>query len=164
MATATYVPLATQTLGSAASSITFSSIPSGYTDLRVVLNVNLYSSAGYYACLRINGDTTTTYSNTWLYGNGTSAAANGVTGNTYLYLGSYGTGNVNPYSYLIDIFSYTGSTYKTVLNTASEDRNGAGNIEAFCGLWRSTAAITSLTLTPLGANFNAGTTATLWGI
>ena len=61
----TYEPIATNTLGSAASSVTFSSIPSTYTDLIVVMNyANSTGLADVF--FRFNGDTGSNYSDTIL--------------------------------------------------------------------------------------------------
>ena len=66
----------------------------------------------------------------------------------------------------IDIFSYAGSTYKTLLTTSSTDKNTTGGIGRIISLWRSTSAITSITITDGGAGFGwaVGTTATIYGI
>jgi hypothetical protein len=45
----TYTPIATQTLGSAASSVIFSSIPQGYTDLVLIENGKVTSGGGSYS-------------------------------------------------------------------------------------------------------------------
>ena len=163
---ATYEPIATTTLGSAASSITFSSIPSTYTDLRVVL-VTKTTSGNADIYLRFNSDSGSNYSRTILYGTGSVAGSGRNTSQTYLYL----TGTAYPnasYAALVeaDIFSYAGSTYKTLLNKVATDKNGAGGVEANVGLWRSTSAITSITLTleASAQDFPTGTTATLYGI
>ena len=60
----TYEPIATTTLGSAASSITFSSIPATYTDLRLVL-VHTPSASTGNAQMQFNSDTATNYSYTY---------------------------------------------------------------------------------------------------
>jgi len=159
MATATYVPIATQTLSSAASSITFSSIPSTYTDLRLV--VTGATTASQNVRLQFNGDTATNYSDTYLVGNGSSASSGSDVTNGWIYLEPNGF-TTTPSTLQADIFSYAGSTYKTVLSAASEDANGSGSVSRTVGLWRSTAAITSIKL--LATNFATGFTATLWGI
>ena len=70
----TYTPIATTTLGSAATSYTFTSIPSTYTDL--VLVGNLSSSSNTNISIRIYSDSGTNYSNTYLTGvNGTGASS-----------------------------------------------------------------------------------------
>ena len=155
---ATYEPITTQTLGSAAASITFSSIPATYTDLRVVMTNTTSNGADVY--LRFNGDTASNYSLTNTIANGTTAASNqyaNLTSLNVLY-----TSTTVPSISMLDIKSYAGSTYKSVLFNGSADFNGSGYIIKGSGLWRSTAAITSILMT--ASNFSIGTTATLYGI
>ena len=146
---ATYEPIATTTLGSAASSITFSSIPSTYTDLRVVFTLQ-GATAGISGYLEFNGISTTTYSETYLQGNGTTASSGLVSNNTNIDL-RQGTSfsNLQPAMVTIDIFSYAGSTYKTCLIQTSQDYNGSGATVSTIGLWRSTSAITQVKLLAL---------------
>ena len=158
---ATYEPIATTTLGSTSATINFTSISSAYTDLRIVLvgTLNTENSIN----LRFNGDTATNYSTTRLQGNGTSATTTRYTSQTQLYPGTISA--TSPAMCEIDIFSYTGSTNKTVLLSNSQDKNGSGLVSRWVGLWRNTAAITSLSLFPDSPSvFATGTTATLYGI
>jgi len=160
----TYEPIATTTLGSSANTITFSSIPSTYTDFRIVLAGVTES----YPSFRLNSDTGSNYSLTELNGDGAGASSNRSTSATRIYLGSQygGTGLTNPQLLTLDVFSYAGSTFKTCLITASKDQNGAGYVTRSVGLWRNTSAITSITFTAEfgSTNFAAGFTATLYGI
>lgn len=160
---ATYEPIATTTLSSAASTITFSSIGSGYTDLKLVLVTT--TSVSDTVFLRFNSDSTTTYSGTYLYGDGSTASSGRRTSVTGLY-GGFGvtTSTSTPSMWTWDIFSYAGSTNKTTLNTISMDFNGSGSVTRSVGLWRSTSAVTSISANVSGSNFNSGTTATLYGI
>jgi len=164
MATATYVPLATQTLGSAASSITFSSIPSGYKDLRLVLTCK--QSSGTVPYLQFNGDTGSNYSSTYLSDNGSSPASSNITSYSSILLSQNVTitSSTIPTSFFVDLMSYSGSTNKTVLGSTAGDLNGSGYIISLVGLWQSTSAITSIFIGGNGSNFSVGTTATLWGI
>lgn len=161
----TYEPIATTTLSSAASSITFSSIPSTYTDLRLILTGT--SSGNADPELTFNGDNSpsgTNYSRTTLGGNGTAADSVRDTSIPYIVNRlTYFTSTTVSYQ-TFDIFSYAGSTYKTVLLDGSADRNGSGGVGKAVGLWRNTAAITSLRLNFASQTFSAGTTATLYGI
>jgi hypothetical protein len=161
---ATYEPIATTTLGTAASTITFSSIGSGYTDLRIsFLIIGGAGTAGQFD-ITYNNDTSSLYSITRLYGDGSSAGSSRYSG-TALYPCQYSLSSTPPVFATIDIFSYAGSTFKTALISSATDRNGAGYINANIGLWRSTSAITSVQLS-LGSPgaFKIGTTATLYGI
>ena len=162
--TATYDKIATTTLGSAAASITFSSIAASWTDLRLVMTV--ITSTNSITELQFNGDTGTNYSNTVLYGDGTGAYSSKLTNNNYIY--TYASTSASaltiPVFYKIDIFSYAGSTYKTALLTGSGDTNGSGRVVNVVGLWRSTSAITSVTVLSTSGTYSTGTTATLYGI
>ena len=158
----TYEPIATTTLGSAASSITFSSIPSTYTDFRVVL-VAKGTVSGNDINMTFNSSATG-YSRTYLQGNGTTAASGRQTSTTRILVNRNGTSSTNFNLFEIDVFSYAGSTYKTCLVAGSEDENGSGITSRIVGLWSNTSAITSLALAVGADNFAVGTTATLYGI
>ena len=166
----TYDLIASQTLGSAASSITFSSIAASWTDLRLVTVLRGATGTGTSFELDVvfNSDTGTNYSYTQLTGNGTAASSFSGTSSTYAYCGAIigptataGIIGINT----LDIFSYAGSTYKTLLYSSSTDQNGGVNAFVARGvsLWRSTSAITSITLTT-NTSFATGGTANLYGI
>jgi hypothetical protein len=164
MATATYVPLATQTLGSATASITFSSIPGTYTDLRLVFT-GTDGAGGYNVTLKINSDTATNYSYTYILGTGTVATSGASSSLTALRIDTGTSTNANKLFSITDFFSYASvSVNKTVLSQLANDANGSGQVAASVGLWRSTAAITSLTIAIPSTTIAAGATATLWGI
>lgn len=159
----TYEPIATTTLSTGAISITFSGISSAYTDLRLVF-VCTNASGGDQAKITFNGVTGTSYSYTYVYGDG-SAAGSGSAGNQpEINAAIGGTSTTIPTMYTADIFSYTGSTYKTCLVTGNEDKNGTGLISQTVGLFRNTAAITSITIAKSSGTYAVGTTATLYGI
>jgi hypothetical protein len=160
---ATYEPIATTTLGSATSTITFSSIPATYTDLRLVFVFS--GNASVNPRFRFNGDTGSNYSQTALMGDGSSAQSTRGTSQTLIYTTIYnGLASGVPGLCTIDVFSYTGSTFKTALLTGSTDSNGSGQVERDVALWRSTSAITQIDLISGSSTFNVGTTATLYGI
>jgi hypothetical protein len=162
----TYDKIATTTLGTAATSITFSSITGSYTDLRIVFIIpTMTGTTG--ARIQFNGDTASNYSYTALGGDGATAQSlRGTSQTEYKIGGAFVNPSATvPYFYEIDIFSYAGSTNKTALASFNNDQNGAGSIEKTVGLWRSTSAITSLVLKSNGTvTFGIGTTATLYGI
>ena len=163
----TYEKIATTTLGSAAATIDFTSIGSGYTDLRLVLVCT--TSVSNVLRLRYNADSATNYSNTNLVGDGFSAASYRKTNISSIELtesATVGTSTTIPEFFTTDIFSYAGSTNKTCLVAVNQERNDSSSqVQRKVGLWRSTSAINQLTLSLSGAaNFNTGTTATLYGI
>ena len=163
----TYEKIQSTTLGSAATSITLSSIPATYTDLRLVFTFKT-STAGEAGFIRFNSDTGSNYSSTYLVGSGASVFSNRETSSTFICISdnqAVGSSTTIPEFDTVDIFSYAGSTYKTFLNSVSADQNGSGGTISRVGLWRSTSAITTILITTLSATtFSIGTTATLYGI
>jgi hypothetical protein len=155
----TYEPIATYTAPSTISDYTFTSIPSTYTDLIVVINGTMNTSENSLA-MRFNGDTTTNYSTTAVYGTGASAASLRFTSDNKMYVGRMGSTNNSTSIFQIQNYSNT-TTNKTVLSRG----NSPSIVMATVALWRSTAAITSIYIADYGANsFLSGTTFTLYGI
>lgn len=156
--TATYDCIATTTLGSAQTSITFSSIPSTFTDLIIVVSGT--SSSGFGTALRFNSDTGTNYSNTYLYGDGSSALSGRDSNENLGYLGYFSTGQSDTIAHIMNYANTT--TYKTTIGRG----NQAGVLTvARAMLWRSTAAINSVQLYLGGTvTFGSGTVASLYGI
>ena len=160
----TYEPIATTTLGSATDTVIFSSIPSTYTDLRLVGVIKL--SGGDKISFGFNGDApfgTSNYSFTYLSGNGSATESITRTGWNGIEPAP-NWGNTYPALITADIFSYTGSTYKTTLTTASTDANGSGVTRVTVGMWRSTAAINTITIKTPVSTMAANTIFTLYGI
>lgn len=161
---ATYEPIASTTLGSAAADITFSSIPGTYTDLVLVIEtqaVNGGTVAG--GRIRFNGDTGSNYSITRLAGTGSLAYSDRVSNDTAAVVRISGN-SVSAFTPVIyHIMNYSSaSVYKTGLVTSSESLS---LITKGVLLWRSTTAITSITIfSAAGVNLNTGTTAALYGI
>jgi hypothetical protein len=160
----TYEPIATTTLGTSATTITFSSIPATYTDLRLVFVGTETTAGANHANLRFNSDSGSNYSRTFLFGSGTAATSSRQTSVTQIRWSITGLSNTVPSTMSADIFSYAGSTNKTCLLTASQDFNGSGVVGNTVGLWRNTAAITSIDIINADSALAAGTTATLYGI
>lgn len=158
--TGTYTLINSTTLTGSASDITFSSIPGTYTDL--VLVVASLDNGGGRTRLRVNGDTGSNYSRTNLCGNGSSAATYRGTNETLFDMSVIaGTSSTNPATLIIHINDYSNTTtYKTILSRYSL---ASGAVEESAGLWRNTAAITSVTYLTQGSLLS-GTTARLYGI
>ena len=159
MAVSAYEVISTQTLGSAAATVTFSSIPQTYTDL--VLVVSTQVSVNSDILVRFNSDTASNYSYTTLRGDGTSASSARNSNATSLGILS-GDPSLNFSTYITNIFNYTNATtYKTtVTRTNTGDRTGA-----IVGLWRATpAAVTTVEVRTASGTFATGSTFTLYGV
>lgn len=163
--TNTYIALDKVTVsGTSTTSVTLSSIPATYTDLVLVINAKNDTTTNTE--IRFNGDTGNNYSNTILSGNGTSATSARESNNNAISIDNvaYMTTGDFAYSNIIQIMNYANTTtYKTLLTRANSAANG---VDAIVGLWRNTAAITSLTiLTTTGTRvFAAGSTFSLYAI
>ena len=163
----TYEPIASVSLTGNQDTITFSSIPNTYTDLRMVASIRLSGGpsggvANEY--FQFNGDTGSNYSRTRLQGNGATASAANVA-NSDSALQTFTPGQFYPGFSTFDIFSYAGSTFKTVLWKDNADTNTTGGFVCNAvGVWRSTAAINSITWRNAGDTYGNGTKITLYGI
>jgi hypothetical protein len=156
---ATYVPIATQDMAGIAT-VTFSSLGS-YTDI-VIVGANLTRGTANSTFFRLNGDTASNYSWTKLAGNGSAASASTSTAqNTGILANATGgLGSTVPTMFVAHLMNYANATtYKTLL---SRDTDANATTEAFVNLWRSTSAITSITVYT-GGNFTTGNV-TLYGI
>ena len=157
----TYEPIATTTLGSAQASYTFSSISSAYTDLVLVTNVKAVTSSELR--IQLNSDTGTNYSFTYLSGNGTSAFSSRGSTASRIPLNSYADASTTfAQTTISQVMNYSNATtYKTVITRASNANNG---VDAVVGLWRNTAAITSINVFLATGHLDTGSTLTLCGI
>ncbi len=154
----TYTPIATTTLGSAQSTVTFSSISGSYSDLVLVTSVKDSNGACF---LRFNNDSGTNYSRTWLTGNGSTASSNRQSNANQVYIIADAT---NFEMNITNIQNYSNST----TNKTALIRYGIANAEAAAAvyLWRSTAAINRIDIisTSGSATIASGSTFTLYGI
>ena len=157
----TYEPIATQTLGSSAATVTFSSIPSTYTDLVVVFTgQQTPATTANGAYFTLNNDTGNNYSRTDIDGDGTTASSGRSTSAPYIQ--NIVFKNVQNTT-IINIFNYANSTtYKTILSRTNTSNQ---SVNAIAGLWRSTAAINRIDFAIQSAqSFTAGSTFTIYGI
>jgi hypothetical protein len=159
----TYTELLKTTLGTATNSVTISSIPSGYTDLVLVINAG--SSAGADANFRLNGDSGSNYSRTSITGNGSAASSSRTANATIgrLNFNGYPFGAAGDTTIIAHFMNYANTTtYKTVISRANQASLGT---DAVVNLWRSTAAINSIEiLSTAAATYVAGSTFSLYGI
>lgn len=154
----------TQTLGSSQAAITFSSIPASFTDLVLVCSLRTDTSNGDIG-IKFNGSTAN-FSNRYLAGTGSSAAAGTVYGN-YIGEAARSTYTASTFgNFATYIPNYRSSIAKSYSSDAVSENNATGAIQAItAGLWNVTDAITSLELYQLnGANLVQYSSASLYGI
>lgn len=163
----TYEPIATTTLGSTASSYTFSSIPSTFTDLVLVVNGLMNSDAGIQ--IRVNGDGsgTTNYSRVYMVGAAVNGARSGRdTNDSWIGLSYWGASSGSRIIARLNFMNYSNTSInKTVIVREDSPKglsNGNNDSITQVGMYRSTSAITSITV--LSGTFGVGSTFTLYGI
>lgn len=159
MATNTYVAIATQTLISNTATVTFSSIPSTYTDLvlvAVVKNSSTLNNGRFF----FNNDTSALYSGTYLQGNGSAASTGRVSNVNSCY-----TPEISTTDWTIitaNIMNYSNTT--TFKSTIIRGGTASDRTAEWVDLYRSTNAISRLDFETFGGNLVAGSTFSLYGI
>lgn len=162
----TYEPIATNTLSSATTTVSFSSIPSTYTDLILIISAKgttVATSTSVYFTTNITG---ANYSSTWLVGTGVGAASSRYSNLNQGYLG-YISASSNASdsrgTIIANFMNYSNTTtYKTVI---SRGNVAEAETDAYVSLIRGTAALSTITVGEgSGNNFVTGSTFNLYGI
>jgi hypothetical protein len=159
---ATYEPIATATVSSTGGTVTFSSIPSTYTDLVLISSARRGTdgSGGDAIKARVNGDSGSNYS--WIgfaYNVGGTGASK--SNNQNIFIAGACEDGFNSAS-ICHFMNYANtSNFKSMIaRTASVGTQGVGMT---VNTWRSTSAITSIFL-DASTGFWSGSTFTLYGI
>ena len=164
MPTPQYTALATITLGSSAATVTFSSIPATYRDLRLVMMGTISAGSDNVYC-QVNALTgASMYNRVVMSGDGASATSSTDSDSSGSRFTLYSAWNVTEIANTtVDFLDYAATDkHKSMLSRGN--RAGTGT-EAMAHRVASTAAITSLKLTLYaGASFAAGSTFCLYGV
>jgi len=167
----TYTLIEAKSLTTTTASITFTSIPQTYTDLKLVYsarnNANT-GSEGYDATLSFNSSTSNRTTKV-LRGDGSIVSSNTISDPTDFRL----LRAMQPNNYTGSVFSnveiyipnYTGSNYKSFsVDSVLENNDTATGMSIIAGLWSDTAAITSITVGGQGGSLVQYSTFYLYGI
>ena len=156
----TYEKVQSTTLDSTQSSVSFTSISGAYTDLVLIINPIANAASDSYPYIRFNSDSSTNYSRTFFRGTGTATSADRASNEDRGYLIG---GNVvqtnNAFNGIVNINNY--SSYSSRTNSPTGTNASA---EGLVGMWRSTSAITSITIYCGSNSFVSGSTFALYGI
>ena len=159
--TGTYTLISSATADGTSLSVTFSSVPQTYTDLVIVCSLTAGNTGDGF--LRFNGDTSTNYSDTVVRGNGSASSSVRDVNAAGIDLGpvSLITGSEIG-AVIVNVMDYANATtYKTSVLRCTE---GSNMVSLIVGLWRNTAAITSILFSSRGGNWGSGSTFKLYGI
>lgn len=154
------IATATPTSG---TSVTFSSIPSTYKHLQI--RAYIQANSGSFRLQPNGSSSTSNYAAHLIRGDGSSVIASGAGTGTYdgvPYYGYYSTDSGA--AFIADIIDYAStSKYKTIRHINGIDINGGGYMALWSGLYLSTSAVSSLTVTASNG-FTSGTRIALYGI
>ena len=158
----TYEHIQTQVLTGTTGSLTFNNF-SGYTHLRLVMHGRAAGNTGI--ALQFNGDTASNYAANYHEApssSSTPVAENYRNVNILRVVWNGYWQNSYPTMTIVDIHNYANSAgFKTV---QAKSGNAYTYLEYTMGLWRSTAPITSITISNTGQNLLTGSTFSLHGI
>lgn len=165
--------IATATGTGSSNTISFTSIPSTYQHLQIRCISHATSNTNLIGRITFNSDSGSNYARHRLVGDGTSVSATGQASTTSIEaIDLFGDGlNSDKYGVaIVDIHDYAATTkYKTLRSFSGKNDNTTttdSQVRLYSGLWMSTSAITSITITAnatLGY-FNTSSTFALYGI
>ena len=170
-AVGSFESIATVTVGSPQSTITFSSIPQTYKHLQLrITGRGTNASNQQEMAMTYNGNTSGVYSRHLLYGNGSSIEADGRGGTDPTFFmcwiaGGNATANAHGIC-IVDIMDYTSGKTKTTSVLTALDRNGGGLVGIESSHFDSTSGISSISMItqPAGNNFAQYSSFALYGI
>jgi hypothetical protein len=160
MPTPTYTPLATVTLGSATSSVTFGSIPSTYRDLILVFTGT--RTGNNNVLVRVNGDSGSNYNYVSASSSGSSGSSNNISGATELpsTLASLQTNSQLNVVWQFMDYSAT-DKHKVILTRFNQTST---EVSMFANRWANTVAINSIRVFSGNENFGSGSTFSIYGV
>jgi hypothetical protein len=171
----TYTPVAgtgpqkifSTTLATTTASVAVT-IPSGYTSLEIVWSGRVDGGGVASLYVQCNGDTGTNYQWQYFVASLATQASNAGVSATGIFIGELpGSGSTTNYfgSGAFTMAGCSTSVFKSAVGRGWHVTSPSGqNVGLFSGQWLSTAAITSLTLSPAAGNFVAGSTFTVYGL
>lgn len=161
----TYKLIASTTLTSDTTTVTFSSIPSTYTDLAIFVSGRCTISDNFRGSYISFNSSTSNFTGIYLQGAG---SGNGVSGSLARYVGANpaATATANTFgNKWIYIPNYAGSNNKSFsVDSVAENNATAAFDELMAGLWSNTAAITSISFAHDSNDYATGSTFYLYGI
>jgi hypothetical protein len=162
----TYTLISSATVGSGgAASMGFTSIPATYTDLLVKLSARTNRALTVDGVLISFNGSTSNFTNKYLEGDGSSASSSSTARVAANAPGATATASTFSNGEIY-IPNYASANFKSLSSDSVTENNATGALtDLMANLWSDTAAITSITLTPLiGTSFDQYSTAYLYGI
>jgi hypothetical protein len=159
MATPTYDLLASTTLATTASSVTFSSIDQSYGDLILVASLIPSHAAAYSVYCRFNSDTGSNYPFVRMQGDGSSAASPSGT-EDHIDIGLLGLSGSSIATLQVLDYSATDKHKTSLVRTTHSQYS----VRAGAARWSNTSAVSSILVYPSGGLFIANDSFNLYGV
>lgn len=164
-------PLQVITLSANATSVTFSNIPNTYSHLQLRCFIQTGDGNNRSLLVYPNNDQSGIYSGHAFYGDGSTTTALGIIDTQWMVFfagGFQGVPGQQPYyaGLIIDILDYANTNkFKTATAIGGWDANGSGLAAFGSANWRSTSAITSLTIgNTFSSAIRSGSQFALYGV
>lgn len=166
-----FTQISKQTLGSAASSITFSSIPATSNNLMLtIMGRGDTAATSVNVIMQANGDTGTNYNSQFILGTGSVGPSTGFSNATASApIGQIAAANAPanvPGVITAFVYNYANTTFFKQANNLNGTRTASNTNDMIPTWWEwaSTAAINQLVVSTTAGNFSTGTTAILYGV
>ncbi len=152
----TYSPIASQTLSTSATSVTFNGIPQGYTDLIIVIKGQ--GTNNIALSTRFNNDTSTNYSRAYFYADGNGQASGRIQNET----GIVFSFNAAKGHSIMHINGYSNSVgFKNALISNDYYDNA---VVRTSGVWRQVSPITSISFAATSDQLASGAIISIYGL
>lgn len=160
----TYEPIVSTTISTTTNTVTFSSLPQTYTDLRLVVTGGTTPASNVF--LYANNDTGANYRQVRLSSTNGGTPSTTASSYNHVYLTiTAAMSDTTTVSRIVDIFSYTNNKPKNFLVNETNKLPSGGNVTYSASQWTNTSAINRLDLTVGGSNsFTTGTVISIYGI
>lgn len=166
---AAFEAIASTTLTTTTSTVTFSSIPGTYEHLQLRFQARDAAATTLIVPLAtLNNDSGANYVYHRVYGTGSLASADGNTASTYIQTGAIPAANATANcvsSTIVDVLDYASPSKNSTLRIVSgvDTNNTLGRVWVASGLWLNTSTINRVDITSAGSGFVAGSVFALYG-
>jgi hypothetical protein len=167
-----WVGIATTTLGSATTTVTFTSTDDGqvgdwsqYMDLVIVGYLRNDGSSSGNSQANFNNDTGSNYADQEFWANGSSAGASVYASTTNIDLGRSTNATNVCSAFVTHLFDINSGKYKSTTTVSANDQDGSGNVVLSTGTWKSQAPISEIDITySTGDDLDTGSMLSLFGV
>lgn len=160
-----YQAIASTTLSTATTTVTFSSIPSTFEHLQLRLSVQCDNNVPRSLAMRFNNDTGANYYYRGVGWSGTTVYASSSAAGTTLDFVTLDRTNTAFGIAILTIPDYANTTkYKNVNGIAGVDNSNKGSVQVSSGQWMSTVAINRIDLFLNSNQLDIGSVIALYGM